>query len=227
MYLILPYFILLIVVLQIFLRKNSKKDEERTQQFWERERKANEVRKKDISNLNYITIPSNLLPDRQLTDHSLEKQNDSFVDKCLCLSNVKKAYDAFANYYDKKMLNLNNISNTDIKMTYGAANLTILSEYDDNFTAMCKAAVKLAKTLDENDLLDEAVPYLEFIVKSGTDMTSAYMMLADYYIKNNNLKEIENLKSYANLLNSLTKDIILKKLLALPVSYTTTKQNNF
>ncbi len=35
-------------------------------------------------------------------------------------------------------------------------------------------------------------------------------MLANYYIENNNSKEIEHLKLYANSLNSLTKDIILK-----------------
>ncbi len=52
-------------------------------------------------------------------------------------------------FYDKKMFNLNNCSNTDIKMEYGAANLAIMSEYDDNFIAMCKAAVKLANALEK------------------------------------------------------------------------------
>ena len=47
------------------------------------------------------------------------------------------------------MFNLNNCSNTDIKMEYGAANLAIMSEYDDNFIAMCKAAVKLANALEK------------------------------------------------------------------------------
>ena len=97
-------------------------------------------------------------------------------------------------------------------MEYGAANLAIMSEYDDNFIAMCKAAVKLANALEKNGMIDKAIPYLEFIVKSGTDISFAYSMLANYYIENNNSKEIEHLKLYANSLNSLTKDIILKKL---------------
>ncbi len=212
MQLILPYFIIFIVVLQILLRKNSKKNDEKIHQFWERERKANEVRKKDISNLNYIVIPNHLLPDKTLPDNSLEYSNDSFISNIFTIPEIKEAYYLFASFYDKKMFNLNNCSNTDIKMEYGAANLAIMSEYDDNFIAMCKAAVKLANALEKNGMIDKAIPYLEFIVKSGTDISFAYSMLANYYIENNNSKEIEHLKLYANSLNSLTKDIILKKL---------------
>lgn len=212
MQLILPYFIIFIVVLQILLRKNSKKNDEKIKQFWERERKANEVRKKDISNLNYIVIPNHLLPDRNLPDNTLENSSDSFAITIFTIPEIKEAYNLFASFHDKKMLNLNNCSNTDIKMEYGAANLTIMSEYDDNFIAMCKAAVKLANALDKNGMIDEAIPYLEFIVKSGTDISFAYSMLANYYIEKNNTKEIDNLKLYASSLNSLTKDIILKKL---------------
>lgn len=212
MHLLLPYFIIFIVVLQFLLRKNSKKEDERIHQFWEREREANAVRKKDISNLNYIVIPNDLLPDRNLCDNTSENNSNSFIDNALQIPEVNTAYRLFASFHDKKMLNLNNCSNTDIKMEYGAANLTIMSEYDDNFIAMCKAAVKLANALDKNEMLEEAVPYLEFIVKSGTDITAAYSMLANYYTKTNNTQGIENLKSYANLLNSLTKDMILKKL---------------
>lgn len=212
MQLLLPYFIIFIVVLQLVLRKNSKKEDEKIHQFWERERKANEVRKKDISNLNYIVIPNHLLPDRNLPDNTLENNSDSFIDTALKIPEIANAYRLFASFHDKKMLNLNNCSNTDIKMEYGAANLTIMSEYDDNFIAMCKAAVKLSTALNQNEMQKEAVPYLEFIIKSGTDITAAYSMLANYYAKNNNTKGIENLKLYANSLNSLTKDIILKKL---------------
>lgn len=212
MQLILPYFIIFIVVLQILLRKNSKKNDEKIKQFWERERKANEVRKKDISNLNYIVIPNHLLPDRNLTDNTLEHNDDSFIANAFTIPEIKEAYHSFASFHDKKMFNLNNCSNTDIKMEYGAANLTIMSEYDDNFVAMCKAAVKLANALDKNGMIEKAVPYLEFIVKSGTDISCAYSMLANYYIETNHTKKIDNLKLYANSLNSLTKDIILKKL---------------
>ena len=212
MQLILPYFILFIVVLQILLRKNSKKNDEKINQFWERERKANEVRKKDISNLNYIVIPNHLLPDRTLPDNTLDNSSDSLTAAIFTIPEIKDAYYSFASFQEKKMFNLNNCSNTDIKMEYGAANLTIMSEYDDNFIAMCKAAVKLANAFDKNGMIEKAVPYLEFIVKSGTDISSAYLMLANYYIENNNTKEIDNLKLYARSLNSLTKDIILKKL---------------
>ena len=58
MKLLLPYFIILIVVIQLKLHKKSDKNS--ISDFLDRETKANSTRKKDISNLNYITIPDSL-----------------------------------------------------------------------------------------------------------------------------------------------------------------------
>ena len=51
MKLILPYFILILFLLQHNMKKNSKKEKINNETFWKREAEANSVRKKDISGL--------------------------------------------------------------------------------------------------------------------------------------------------------------------------------
>ena len=60
--LILPFFVLFLVILTYFLRKNSRMEKEKQEKFWEREREANGIRKKDLSSLPYLNIPLDSLP---------------------------------------------------------------------------------------------------------------------------------------------------------------------
>ena len=76
MKLLLPYFIILIVVIQLKLRKSTKNNKERMSKFWEKELSANSVRKKDISNLNYITIPDSL-PTININDTKILKDYET------------------------------------------------------------------------------------------------------------------------------------------------------
>ena len=124
MKLLLPYFIILIVVIQLKLRKSTKNNKERMSKFWEKELSANSVRKKDISNLNYITIPDSL-PTININD-----------------TKILKDYETINKLRERKILNLSGMSNTNIKLEYGVGNLAFLSECDDNF-------VLLVRTLDE------------------------------------------------------------------------------
>ena len=43
-------------------KKSSRDNSQRKESFWDRERRANVSRRKDISSLNYISIPLNQLP---------------------------------------------------------------------------------------------------------------------------------------------------------------------
>ena len=79
--------------------------------FWDKERKANSTVIKDIGNLDYITIPLDKIPVKLET--STEK--------------------AIFSLAEKPMLNFVGMSNTDLKLAYGTANLDILTEYENNF----------------------------------------------------------------------------------------------
>ena len=193
MKLVLPYFIILLAIFQFFLRKNSKKHEELNKDFWKREREANTVRRKDISGLNYITIPDSL---------PMSDCNDAVI----------KALNNFYTFKDKKMLNLTGKSNTDLKAAYGAANLDALSEYDENCTQMLKSIIPLATELNKSGLTDEAAAYLEFGISCHTDITQNYIMLGEYYASKGNIDKIQHLVNVAESLDSLTKKPIISKL---------------
>lgn len=193
MKLVLPYFIILLAIFQFFLRKNSKKHEELNKDFWKREREANTVRRKDISGLNYITIPDSL---------PMSDCNDAVI----------KALNNFYAFKGIKMLNLTGKSNTDLKTAYGAANLDALSEYDENCTQMLKSIIPLATELNKVGLTDEAAAYLEFGISCRTDITQNYTMLAEYYASNGNKDKIQHLIDVAESLDSLTKKPIISKL---------------
>lgn len=194
MNLLLPYFIILIVVFQFFLRKNSKKNVNSNKEFWEREQQANNTRKQNIDNLNYITIPDTLpIPD-SLDSDIIKLKNDLLALK------------------DKKILNLTGMSNTDLKMEYGVANLTALTEYDNNYSDLVRKIVAGGDLLFKRGYEAEAVTLLEFGVECRTDITRNYTLLAEYYAKHNMNDKIDKLIMTAETLNSLSKDVIVKKL---------------
>lgn len=191
---LLPYFIIIIILLQLVLRKNSKKSEEANEAFWKREAEANNVRRKDISNLDYIIIPDSL-PFVTCDNYEINRLQNKLI-----------------SMKDKKILNLTGYSNTDLKIEYGVANLTQLSEYDNNFAVFANTIAALGKALMEAGYETEAVSFLEFGIQSGTDVTSNYIMLAEYYSASNETDKIDKLIITASSLKSLSKDVILRKL---------------
>ncbi len=196
MHLLLPYFIIIIVLIQLKLRKNSKKEANSLKSFWEKESKANSVRKKNIANLDYITIPDDM------SYETLETSD----------SDIIKARNTLLSFKSKKMLNLTGFSNTDLKMEYGVANLTDLSAYDDNFADYIKAVLNLGKILMERGYTSEAIEVLELGIACKTDISSNYTLLADYYCEQGDKEGIRRLIHTAKELKSMNKDLILSKL---------------
>lgn len=143
----LALFIIFCLVLTFYIRKNDASQQKVLDDFWEKERQSNAVRKKDISKLDYITIPLDKIPVK------------------LCTS-TEEAFFALA---EKPMLNLNGISNTDLKLQYGTANLEILSEYDNNFLDFVALLSDYATELIEAGEIESARTLLEFAVSVQAD----------------------------------------------------------
>lgn len=188
-------FIIFLSVLAYLRKKSTAKQKEVTENFWDRENKANEVRRKDISGLPYITIPLEKFPmgissDEELTDY----END--------LKTLSSA----------KILNLSHQSNTDLKLAYGPANLPALSDYDQNYTTLLRDLVAYAKCLIKNGFESEAVPVLEFGVSIDTDIRANYTLLAEIYKKMGDTQKLDALTKKASSLDSMMKDSILEQL---------------
>jgi len=186
----LAIFIIFCVVLGYYIKKGDASQKEVMEEFFEKERLANEVRKKDISQLNYITIPFEKIP--QQLNTSTEKE--------------------FFSYAEKTMLNLNGISNTDLKLEYGTANLTILSEYDTNYMDMISLLPAYVEELLAEEQTDTAQMLLEFAVHTKADSRKIYQQLVSIYKETNQTEKINDLKTASESLPEMTRAIIQRDL---------------
>ena len=192
---IFPIFVIFAFLFSHKLKKSTQYANQHREDFLDAEQEANFTRKKDIEHLDYITIPLEKLPFFEKVDKEIEKYQ-----------NVIK------NLAGKRILNLTGISNTELKKMYGAANLTALSEYDDNYSTMVSTLAKWGNRLMSLGYEQEAVTVLELGIKYKSDVTLNYTLLAGYYAKSNNASGLEWLRATAGKLNSLTKQPILNML---------------
>ncbi len=203
MHFILPYFIIILVVIQLYLRKSDKSQENALKKFWDKEQKANATRKKDISNLHYIKWDDSL---------PTTESSSSLLDIVDNNTDANNAYNIIMSLKDKLMINLTEYSNTELKLQYGVANLESLTEYEDNYTLLIKNLSILGHILKEQDDIADAVSYLEYGVRIGSDIRSCYADLKNIYSSQNNQKKLDELKQYATLIKSLNKDLIINML---------------
>ena len=154
---VLTIFIVFIAVLTFYIKKTESAQEKINEEFWKKERLSNAVRKQDISKLDYITIPLDKIP---------QPLHTSTEERFLALT-------------QKPMLNLTGISNTDLKLSYGTANLALLSEYDTNFSDMVALLPDYIAELLDAGQRDDAKALLEFAVACNADSTRIWLLLAD------------------------------------------------
>lgn len=176
-------------------KKHSREAERREAEFWQREDKANNVRRKDITQLPYINIPYDTLPFIP----------DAHGEIAAC----QKELLAFK---DSKLLNLSGLSNTDLKLMYGVANLPQLSEYDDACTAMYRVIANLGSHLSKEGYHSEAIAFLEFGIEAGSDISRNFYTLAEEYARAARYDDIKKLIERADKLNSPIKTSIVNKL---------------
>lgn len=196
--LIFASFPIICLLFSYALHNTKRKEQDADQEFWEREQRANFTRRKPLDNLNYITIPEDLLT---MKPAIMTEELQSYLDDLKDLST-------------SKIVNLTGYTNTDLKLEYGTANITILSEYDFHYTNLVTLLQKLAELLHDN-LDDElAVKVLEFAISTGTDVSKSYYLLAELYQQMNVPEKIKDLILQAQNINSLMKDKIVENLQA-------------
>ena len=181
------------------IRKHNKKNKKVLDSFWEKEQKANATRAKSLDGLNYIEIPEsvyNALPSPLPAD---------LEDTAKLLQHLK----------ENKIVNLSHITNTDLKLKYGASNLDTLSAYDQNYITLLRVLQTLSDYHYEKGNLDTARTLLEFAVSAQSDNISTYKMLAKIYCDHGENAKLDYLISAASLLPGLTQKPILRFLKSL------------
>ncbi len=195
----IPVFFLVVIVITVLIKisisKSEKSEKEIRDAFWARENEANTTRRKDITNLDFITIPPNIssvsgLVSQEILDTEAEIRALS----------------------DKKIVNFTGMTNTELKLTYGAPNFDLLSEYDNNYTKLVRLINKYGRLLFDEKCYDKAREVLEFGVSVGTDIGSTYTPPAEIYKLTGTPEKTDDLIEKAACLNSLTKASLLEKL---------------
>ena len=113
---------------------------------------------------------------------------------------------------DKKIVNLTGITNTELKFTYGTSNITILTEYDQNYTLFARNIYRLGEAVYKEGYIKEAKDILELGVQTKTDISGNYTILAKIYRSLGEIERIKTLKDTASSLNSMIKITILQSL---------------
>ncbi len=191
----LGIFIFFIFLLAAFRKKNTRDQEAVEERFWTRENRANNTRRQDISGLPYITIP-------------LEKFPIGICEN----EEIKEYENTLQMLSGKKIVNLGTQTNTDLKLKYGPANLSTLTEYDQNFTVLCRTLVAYAEHLLKLGYEAEATGILEYGISCDSDISKNYLLLADIYKSHGRTAEIEALAEHASQLDSVMKNSIIKHL---------------
>lgn len=185
-------------ILSRIIKKDRTIDKKKVQEFWDKEAKANFIRKKSLDDLPYVTIPESIL--------SMEPaSSNETIQSCLM---------SLQDLSNKKIVNLTGISNTDLKLKYGTANITILSEYDSNYTNLVTTLQKLAEALVEEGESALAMQVLEFAVSTGSDVSKTYYLLSDLYQEAGTPEKCSYLLQRAEKLHTLMRDAIVRRLQA-------------
>ncbi len=205
-----PFFASFIVFGFLFsfsLKKRTKNEKKYVENFWERERLADSTRRKSLENLDYIAVPLNSLPMDILAD----------------LPEIKEYHDKIRELSEQKIVNFAGYSNTDLKLTYGAPNINLLSEYDANFEQLITtlqnwAALLLqnwgeaAQACPEEERKQAAKTILAYAVSAGSDIAATYERLTKLYLEYGEQDKIPALKEKAEKIRSLTKGRVLAML---------------
>jgi len=180
-------------------RKSDRNMKNATEHFWDREREANLTRRKDISQLPYITIPFESLPLDMLPD---SEEYHAAVQQLQSLSG-------------KQILDLSGQTNTDLKLTYGAANLPLLMECDQNYLVLVRTLSRMAGLLADAGKDDAAETILVFAFDAGSTIRSDYERLAVIYGNRRDYRKLDALIARAERLDSPTKASLLASLNAI------------
>ncbi len=182
------------IAIAVNIRKNKKDQAAIEQDFWAREREANSTRRKSLDDLDYIRLPMETFPMTLLED----------------VPKVEDYKQIILTLKDLPIVNFTGISNTELKLRYGAPNIDLLTQYDQNYTLLVRTLQQWAQLLYDAGYLTEAFQMLEFAVSTGTDISSTYRLLCRIYKEQHTPEKIGSLYPIAEVLNSAMQKTIVR-----------------
>lgn len=193
---VLTSVLIFVIILTIFNHRNSKIRRQKLDDYWKKEQQANFVRKKSLDDLDYIAVPLDEFPMDTATDNDIIKD---------CIETVKTLS-------KEKIVNFTGYTNTDLKLAYGTANITLLTQYDLNYTQFVRTLQSWGEQLYQLGYKKEAKTVLEYAIKTRTDISRSYILLASIYSESGEKEKIKHLLLTAETLQSAMKNSIVRTL---------------
>lgn len=193
-FLIIASTLILAAFIAIASSRNQRAAAAIEQEFWRRERAANNTRRKPLDDLPYIKLPMEIFPMELLQD----------------IPRIEDCQQIILSLKDQPIVNFTGLSNTDLKLRYGAPNITRLTTYDQNYTLLARTLQQWAQILYDNCFSAEACQLLEFAVSTGTDVSATYRLLCQIYQENGTPEKIKALYPVAESLNSAMQKPIVR-----------------
>ncbi len=175
----------------MLVKRSRRRTDQKMSQFWQQETAANQVRKQDISTLDYVYIPLETLPFGVGQTSEITR-----------LEGIIRELDT------KQIVNLSQYTNTELKLKYGVANLDILSACDERFTTLIRTLYQWSCLLLNSGHLDAAIQVAEYSIDIGSDISGCYYMLADYYNSIQDATALNRLRESADKLTGLNANAI-------------------
>lgn len=193
-FLIIASTLILAAFIAIASSRNQRAAAAIEQEFWRRERAANNTRRKPLDDLPYIKLPMEIFPMELLQD----------------VPRIEDCQQIILSLKDQPIVNFTGLSNTELKLRYGAPNITRLTTYDQNYTLLARTLQQWAQILYDNGFSAEACQLLEFAVSTGTDVSATYRLLCQIYQENGTPEKIKELYPVAESLNSAMQKPIVR-----------------
>lgn len=164
-FLILASTLVLGAAIAIASSKSKKTAAALEREFWQKERAANATRRKSLDDLPYIKLPMEIFPMELLPD----------------IPKVEDYRQVILSLKDLPIVNFTGLSNTELKLRYGAPNIDLLTSYDQNYTLLARTIQQWAQALYDGGFSKEACQLLEFAVSTRTDVSATYRLLCKIY----------------------------------------------
>lgn len=171
----LTVFIIFLLALFFRFKYLREKREAQEQDFWSNEQKAR-INIGTIKESDYVVIPLSTFPFGLCEDpYMVEMEN------------------AIKTLSEEKLLNLTGLSNTDVKLKFGANHFDEATLAGEKYDELIKNLVNYAIELDDHGFSSESEKMLEYLIGIDCDMKSAYITLGKLYASGNKIGKIKDL----------------------------------
>jgi hypothetical protein len=172
--------------------------------FWKKESKSHYIRKKELTEDDYVRTHHENLPLIESSKYSsLGKERlYTYQENCRLLTL-------------NPMMNLSTMLNSDVRLKYGTGQLDTVESYENNYNQYIKNLLSWAKGLHELNLHLEAISVLKEAIAVGADVSHIYLLLGQVYADTGKIEDMKQLIDYVSQSNFMLKNKIIEGLTTL------------